>query len=275
LSKLVPRNGYILANRDDPNLEPILHVDWAPVLRVGLGDRADLKILNYEENEQGSSFDLEFRGKHWTRVKWAMWGLFNARNAAMAAMSAALASGLKDPTELDLSSLAGFRGVKRRQEVIAETDQLTLITDFAHHPTAVLSTIKSLRGHYPDRKLIICFEARSNTACRNIHETEFELAFDRADEIHLGAIFRAERYADSDRIDLPGMAARLGEKACAHASNEALEQMLLERLPQLNEAAVVVFFSNGSFDGVPQRVSESVAGLGIDAEVSCEKSGQH
>ncbi len=260
LIKLVPRNGYILANSDDPNLEPLLHVDWAPVLRVGLGDRADLKIRDYKENEEGSSFDLEFRGKHWAKVKWPMWGLFNARNAAMAALSSALASGLKDPTELDLSSLAGFLGVKRRQEILAETEKLTFLTDFAHHPTAVQSTIKSMRSRYPDRRLIICFEARSNTACRNIHETEFELAFDRADEIHLGAVFRAERYADSDRIDLPGMAERLGEKACAHGSNEALEQMLLERLPQLNEPAVVVFFSNGSFDGVPQRVSGSVAG---------------
>lgn len=265
LIKLVPANGCILANSDDPNLEPILHVDWAPVLRVGLGDRADLKIRDYEENEEGSSFSLEYHGKPWTTVRWPMWGLFNARNAAMAAMAAAMASGLKDPTELDLTSLGLFKGVKRRQEIIAETDKLTLITDFAHHPTAVLSTIKSMRGRYPDRKLIICFEARSNTACRKIHETEFELAFDRADEIHLGAVFRAERYAESDRIDMQGMAARLGEKACAHSSNEALEQMLLERLPKLDETAAVVFFSNGSFDGVPQRVSASVAGANAHA----------
>jgi UDP-N-acetylmuramate: L-alanyl-gamma-D-glutamyl-meso-diaminopimelate ligase len=258
LIKLVPGTGYILANSDDPNLEEILNVDWAPVLRVGLGDRADLKICDYEESPEGSSFTLEFKGRFWAKVKWGLWGLFNARNAAMAALSAALASGLKDPTELNLSALGQFHGVKRRQEVLADSDRLTVLTDFAHHPTAVRWTIKSMRGRFPDRKVIICFEARSNTACRKVHESAFELAFDRADEIHLGEVFRAECYAESDRIDLSGMAARLGEKACAHGSNKELERLLLERLPKLEEPAVVVFFSNGSFDGIPQRVARSV-----------------
>jgi UDP-N-acetylmuramate: L-alanyl-gamma-D-glutamyl-meso-diaminopimelate ligase len=172
----------------------------------------------------------------------------------MAALAAALGAGLEDPTQLDLSCLTDFHGVKRRQEILAASDDLTLMTDFAHHPTAVRETLHSLRGRYPDRRLILCFEARSNTACRKIHETAFELAFDAADEVHMGAVFRAERYADSDRIDLQGIARRLGEKAIAHPTNEALEENLSARLPELKRA-VVVFFSNGSFDGIPQRLA--------------------
>ena len=101
----------------------------------------------------------------------------------------------------------------------------------------------------------MCFEARSNTSCRNIHETEFELAFDLADEVLLGSVFRSERYSESERIDFPGMASRLGSKARHFATNQQLLLDLESRLTDLHNA-IVVFFSNGSFDGVPQKFSE-------------------
>lgn len=255
LLKLVPENGTILANSDDPELEDLLHIDWAPVLRVGLGDRADLRISGYVETEEGSEFDLIFKGKNWGHVSWPVWGLFNARNAAMAALASALASGLPDPLQFPLAALADFRGVKRRQETIHTTESITIMMDFAHHPTAVGQTLESLRARFPDHRLVMCFEARSNTACRNIHETAFELAFDKADEVHLGAIFRAERYADSERIDLAGMADRLGGKARAYKTNAELESGLKESLKS-GGRKVVVFFSNGSFDGVPERLAQ-------------------
>lgn len=259
LIKLVPKSGCILANSDDPNLEELLHIDWAPVIRVGLGERADLRIINFTEGPDGSSFDLVYRGKPWAHVEWGLWGLYNARNAAMAAMASAISSGVSDPTCFDLDCLKAFRGVKRRQEILAKSDRVTVMTDFGHHPTAIRDTLTSLKERYQGRRVIMCFEARSNTACRKIHETGFELAFDLAEEVHLGSVFRADRYADSERIDLGGMADRLGEKACAHVDNAALEQMLTDRIHQLTEQAVIVFFSNGSFDGVPQRIGESVS----------------
>jgi UDP-N-acetylmuramate: L-alanyl-gamma-D-glutamyl-meso-diaminopimelate ligase len=101
----------------------------------------------------------------------------------------------------------------------------------------------------------LCFEARSNTTCRKIHETAFELAFDEADEVHLGGVFRPERYADNERIDLAGMADRLGQKAVAYGSNEALAGTLEGRIRN-GLTGVVVFFSNGSFDGIPQRLAK-------------------
>jgi len=257
LLKLVPRNGWILANSDDPEVEGLLHLDWAPVLRVGLGDRADLRIRDYRESAAGSAFELVFHKQPWARIEWPVWGLHNARNAAMAALAASLAAGNADPTAFNLEALARFSGVKRRQELLLESGGLTLLTDFAHHPTAVRETIHSLRGRFPGRPLWVCFEARSNTACRKIHETAFELAFDAADAVHLGAVFRAERYPEGDRIDLAGIAGRLGAKAHAHASNSELEARLKEDLERSSEA-VVVFFSNGSFDGVPQRVVDFV-----------------
>ncbi|WP_238710459.1 UDP-N-acetylmuramate--L-alanine ligase [Oceanipulchritudo coccoides] len=254
LIKIVPENGTILVNSDDPALEDLLHINWAPVLRVGLGDRADLQILNYRESAEGSDFDLIFKGEEWGHVSWPVWGLFNARNASMAALASALASGCPNPVEFPLGALASFNGVKRRQETIHATESTTIMMDFAHHPTAVRHTLESLRGRFPEHRLVMCFEARSNTACRNIHETAFELAFDAADEVHLGAIFRAERYPESERIDLPAMALRLGSKAHAYSTNEELESGLKDSLSNGGKH-VVVFLSNGSFDGVPQRIA--------------------
>jgi UDP-N-acetylmuramate: L-alanyl-gamma-D-glutamyl-meso-diaminopimelate ligase len=258
LIKLVPRSGAIICNSDDAQLESLVHVDWAPVLRVGLGERADLRIHNFQEHAGGSSFDLVYRGRPWGTVEWQLCGLFNARNAAMAAMAAAHACGLADPTALSLSALQQFRGVKRRQEILLQQPQCTLISDFAHHPTAVRATLESLRARYPQHRLIAAMEARSNTACRNTHEAAFELALDTADSVHLGAVFRPERYPSDQRIDFSAMAARLGSKATAHHSNSALQQGLLEMLRTATQACIVVFFSNGSFDGVPAQLATAL-----------------
>ncbi|NBD37328.1 MAG: Mur ligase [Verrucomicrobia bacterium] len=254
LLKLVPANGAILANADDAEVEGLLDLDWAPVLRVGLSERADLRITDFEEGPRGAAFSLRFHGKPWGRIQWSLPGLFNARNFAMAAMAAARALGLRDPTEFPLGDPGRFRGVKCRQEVLSEGEGATILRDFAHHPTAVRETILSLRNRYPERPLHIAFEARSNTACRKIHETEFEIVFDLADRVHLGSVHRAERYPENDRIDFEGMVKRLGGKATAYTGNEELEAGLVKELGRRPEA-VVVFFSNGSFDGVAERVA--------------------
>lgn len=271
LIKLVPQSGWIVANSDDPAVEELLHVDWSPVRRVGLGERADLRIMDFGEDERGSSFNLVYRGTHWARIEWPVWGLYNARNAAMASLACALALSPKEPLDFNPESLNRYAGVKRRQEVLAADAGRCVLTDFAHHPTAIRETLRCLRARFPDHHLMVCFEARSNTACRKIHETAFELTFDEADEVFLGEVFRPERYPESDRIDLPMMAVRLGPKATAHARNRDLGDAVKRRLAVLKKA-VVVFFSNGSFDGVPQRVADWLngeserPGLGIDAK---------
>jgi len=257
LLRLVPANGTILANADDAEVEGLLDLDWAPVVRVGLAERADLRILDFEEGPDGAEFSLQFRGKSWGGIKWSLPGLFNARNFAMAAMAAARSLRLRDPTEFPLGDPGRFRGVKCRQEVLSGNAGPIILRDFAHHPTAVRETLVSLRNRYKERSLFLAFEARSNTACRKIHETEFELAFDAADQVHLGAIHRAERYPDNDRIDFEGIARRLGDKAVAYPDNSALERGLLEQLANKPES-VVIFFSNGSFDGIPDRVTAAV-----------------
>lgn len=253
LLKLVPENGQVLANADDAHLRTLLDFDWAPVHLVGAGADADLRIDGFAESATGSRFSLYWKGRLWGEVKWRLWGLFNARNAAMAALAAGLALFPGHPDRLRLEKLNDFQGVKRRQETLFDDDSVTIITDFAHHPSAIRQTLEALRQRYPGRTLTLCFEARSNTACRNLLEDEFEAAFGAADRIHLGEVFRAERYRDDERIDLPGIARRLGPRATAHSDNRSLLVGLKEALRK-EPGQVVCFFSNGSFDGIPQQL---------------------
>jgi UDP-N-acetylmuramate: L-alanyl-gamma-D-glutamyl-meso-diaminopimelate ligase len=256
VTRIVPGSGAVVANGDDPQLAPLLNIAWTSVWRVGVGEHNDLRIADFHENAGGSRFTLFWQDRVWADVEWSQWGVFNARNAAMAALGAALVAGhADDPTAFPLQSLSRFGGVRRRQEVLFDDGQLAVISDFGHHPTAIAGTLRSLRARFPGRRLAACFEARSNTACRRFHEDAFADALGTADRVHLGEVFRAERYADDDRINLHRMAARIGEGATAHGTNNALIEAVRGELGARSVPTVFCFFSNGSFDGA---ISEAV-----------------
>lgn len=256
--RLVPRNGWIVYNGDDPHLSRLLPVPWAQCVKVGTGAENDLVIRGFRENARGSGFQLVWRGTVWGKVEWKLPGLFNARNAAVAALAAGLAAKPEDPfCAIELGHLKHFQGVQRRQEIIAENGNTTVISDFGHHPTAIAATLESLRASYPDHQLTVAWEARSNTACRKVLQDQFTSAFRHADRVHLGAIHRPERYRDDERINLGEVSATLGPKSSVYPDNAALCAGLLAELRK-EPRQCVVFFSNGSFDGVIDEVAGQV-----------------
>jgi UDP-N-acetylmuramate: L-alanyl-gamma-D-glutamyl-meso-diaminopimelate ligase len=187
-----------------------------------------------------------------------MHGLFNARNAAMAALAAALSCGCESPMGFDLGALARFSGVRRRQDVLYEDAKWTVLEDFAHHPTAIAGALEGLRAAYPNRELIVSFEPRSNTARTSLFQDAFTQALSAADRIYLGAVHRAEMMEVDKRLDtlrMVGELSRDGRVAIAFEANEALfEQIKADRSTRMG--GVFVFFTNGSFDGVPQKTVE-------------------
>ena len=134
LTRIVPRNGWVVLNGDDANLKALGPLAWTRVVRVGLEEGNDLRIAGFRESADGAAFRLVWHGKPWADVKWAQSGIFNARNAAMAALAAGLALFPDDPTKLKLDSLPKFRGVKRRQELLVNTPKLKVIEDFRPPP---------------------------------------------------------------------------------------------------------------------------------------------
>ncbi|TVP76182.1 MAG: Mur ligase [Puniceicoccaceae bacterium] len=261
--RILPASGYALVNGDDAAIGAILPAPWTQVIRVGVDRGNDLVIRDFQDAPGGASFDLVWRGQVWTRVDWPLHGLFNARNGAMAALAAALASGCECPTDFDLSALARFRGVRRRQDVLHAGDRCVVLEDFAHHPTAVAAAIEALRAAYPERRMTVCFEPRSNTAATARFQAAFQTALGLADAVCLGAVHRGERMAVADRLDTDAMAGALsaaGGDAHAFKKNADLLRHLQQRLEEQPHGAageLVVFFTNGSFDGVPRALVES------------------
>lgn len=259
--RLVPRNGYIVANGDDENIAPLLeNVSWAPVLRVGTGENCDIRILNFRETPEGSEFDLTWRGNAWGHVAWAQSGIFNARNAAMAATACALYTATDKPEwAFPLENLSKFQGVKRRREILVDTPSLVAIEDFGHHPTALKLTLQALRERYPNRKLIAAFEPRSNTAVRKLLQHAFTDALGNADAALIAPVHHAS--GGAEKMNTAEVADALRSRGVEAHAPETTEQLLalLESLADAatpDAPALVVFFSNGAFGGIIKRFAD-------------------
>jgi UDP-N-acetylmuramate: L-alanyl-gamma-D-glutamyl-meso-diaminopimelate ligase len=263
-SRIIPRSGFAVVNGDDSNLRALGTMPWTSVIRVGTDEGNDTRIADFAETPAGSTFTLLWRGAEWARVKWTLSGIYNARNAAMAATAAGFSVSPDDPTRLSLDPLARFRGVKRRQEVLHATPQITVIEDFGHHPTAILETLRSFRAKFPGALLTAVFEPRSNTARIRTLQAGFERALSHADEVYLGPVSRAGALRDDERFDSEAVAENLeaqGINARQFASNAELHEALAaDTLPARGSPRVVVFFSNGSFDGIIGKYAASARG---------------
>ncbi len=263
--RLVPRNGYILYNGDDPNLMTLLPVPFTQCIKVGLGEDNDLRIKGFREQGDQSTFQLVWRGALWGKVTWPLTGRFNARNAAMAILAAGLSVRPEDPfCAIDPDCLRNYAGVKRRQEVLLQTDRLKVMEDFGHHPTAVMETLESLRARHPGWEIAACFEPRSNTARMAIFQREFQKALALADWCLISPVERAEKLPPDQRLDT-ALLARMLEAAGTPARAFNDNQVLLDNLKEAVEEAqkdtpvLVVFFSNGSFGGIISACAEHFA----------------
>ena len=263
LTRIVPRNGFIALNGDDDNIAALGPMEWTRTVRIGLRGHNDARIEDFAESAGGSRFRLSWKGREWADVRWSLPGLFNARNAAMAAVACGLALYPEEPDRLDLSALARFRGVRRRQEVLASAGGLTVIEDFGHHPTALGETLRSFRVRFPGARLTAVFEPRSNTARVKTLQEDFRRALGEADEVYLGPVNRGERLREEERFDGRAVAEALAKEGCAardFASNASLLAALSSAtLSERGPDRVVVFFSNGSFDGIIGRYAAEVA----------------
>ena len=262
LTRIVPRNGWIVLNGDDENLRALGPLPWTRVVRVGTGEGNDVRIGAFTEDAAGAAFTLLWKGKVWADIHWPLPGLYNARNAAMAATAAALVWNPAEPTSLQLDALARFRGVKRRQETLVDKPALKVIEDFGHHPTALAETLRSFRARFKGAILTAVFEPRSNTARTKTLQAGFSRALAEADEVFLGAVSRADKLAAEDRFDAEAVAQQL-EAQGVEAHAPATNQELLEKLSESTLGGsgernrVVVFFTNGSFDGIIAKYAKA------------------
>lgn len=245
---LVPGNGHIFINGDDPNCQRLVGRSPAPISTVGVGEGNTFRLRVADTTPASTTFELN--GDAFTVP---MMGEFNARNAAMA-VCAARFGGLSDG-EIR-AGLASFKGVRRRQQAVGEADGLTIIDDFGHHPTALRETLRGLRQRYPGRRLWAVFEPRSNTSRRNVLQHELIEALKEADGSVIAAVNSPERVPPESRLS-PEAVAKAVTAAGRESFHEPTTDAIIERLKERTRSGdVIIVFSNGGFDGIHGKLLE-------------------
>jgi len=250
LIRLVPRNGLLLANGDDPNLAPLLDVDYCPVKRMGLGGDNAIRATNVKLGATASEFELpSFR----FRINLA--GELNVRNA-LAVVAAAKQCGLSNKQIQE--GFQTFAGIKRRMEVRGIAGGVTVIDDFGHHPTAIRQTLKALRLRYAHEKLWAIFEPRSNTTRRRVFQAELVDAFADADAVVVSEVARLELLSEEERLD----PARLMEDLKAGGKEAAylpdVDSIVDHIARRVQGGDVICVFSNGGFGGIHGKLLQAL-----------------
>jgi len=248
LLNIVPSEGMVLLNADDPNCLDVAKKCPAPIVEVGFSENAGNHIRNPRHEGGVSSFEL-----FGVRFEVPLVGDFNIRNAAMAA-SAAHFYGV--PVEKIREALAAFKGIKRRQEVRGTVGGITIIDDFGHHPTAIRETLAGLRRRYLGARLWAVFEPRSNTTRRAVFQHELPKAFAEADGVFIAQVARLDQLPPEERLNPERVVADIAAMG-KPAFYEPTADEIVEKLKPLAQSGdVVVVFSNGGFDGIHQKLLE-------------------
>jgi len=249
---LLPDDGALIYCRDWEAVHQIVDstrnsLACKKTVSYGFHPESDRRIENFEEGQFGMRFRLDGQA-----FESCLSGRFNAQNLIGAAL-AAKEAGLSD-AEI-VTGVRGFRGLKRRQEVRAQIGNHLVIDDFAHHPTAIREVTQSLKQRYPDKKLVVLFEARSNTTRRKIFQKEFESAFVGADVVLLPQIFKPEALPEDDRLDISQLVESLQKDAIEAKGPLSTEQLLINCVNLSHKfACAFLLLSNGSFDGLHEKL---------------------
>jgi UDP-N-acetylmuramate: L-alanyl-gamma-D-glutamyl-meso-diaminopimelate ligase len=266
LVNLVPRRGRIVAfdsgDTSSASLNRCVQKAFCPVERYGASNRASWKIANLRLGEDRTSWSVLRDGKHWADFEFPLGGEYNVWNATAAA---ALGANYEISKDVLAKALKTFRSVKRRLEVKAQVNGITIIDDFAHHPTAIEQTILALRARYPKSRLWVVLEPRSNTMRRNVLQDALSRSLALADQVVIAAIFKSEAIPEAERLDLRRVIDEIqkrGRQARIFADADAIVNAIA---PELRERDVVAILSNGGFGDIYETLPQRLRGLAVQA----------
>jgi len=247
----VPEDGVIIAPAEDANVAKVLGAAKAKVVTYGL-EKGDVMPDYPRFSEDGTEFIMTRDGWSIGQFQTGMIGAHNLRNTT--AVMALL-------TEMDLyhedlpKALMEYKGTRRRQEYIGKCNGALVYDDFAHHPTAVIETIRAFKQAFTDRKIIALFEAESNTSRRRVFQNEFVNAFSRADEVcFIPALKKADNLADDEKLDINQVVTDInknGIKAELFPDVEALAEYVKS---VANADSLVLLMSGRDFRGIQKMI---------------------
>jgi len=260
LVNLLPRRGRIVAFDGSANVTECVAKAFCPVERYGFEPSSQWQMTAFQPGST-SRWTLLRQGKPFAKLELPMAGEHNALNATAAA---ALAAGYMQGQGIDAApiieeALRTFRSVKRRLEVRAELHGITVIDDFAHHPTAIRETLRALRSAYPGRRLIAVLEPRSNTLRRNVFEADLIDSLAAGNQVILSSVFKQENIPAHERLEPQRVIAALNQRGTPAQLLPDADSIAATLAPTLRAGDVVAILSNGGFGDIYTKLPAAIA----------------
>src|SRR5438132_2047452 len=256
LMNLVPGNGKLIAGWDSQPVRDVVASFGSKLFTrletFGTCDEADWQARNINYDEGMTHFDVFREGTKWAEFQTPLIGEFNIRNC-LAVIVAADAWGVERQAIID--ALATFKSVRRRCEVRGEVSGITVIDDFAHHPTAVRETLAALKLKYQDRRLVAVFEPRSTTSCHATFQKTYVDAFAPADYVIVSRVFDSQRAAEMVGVlDIYKMIEDISSQNTHALSLNDVNEIVKTLTDELRSGDVVAIMSNGAFGGIHEKL---------------------
>jgi UDP-N-acetylmuramate: L-alanyl-gamma-D-glutamyl-meso-diaminopimelate ligase len=251
LVNLVPRRGLLVAFDGSENVTECISHAFCRVERYGFKPESDWQIRNLRHIDGQTQWEVWRNGELWSELTMQLAGEHNALNATAAA---ALAVGQGISREAIRTGLATFKSVKRRLEVRDVIRGITIIDDFAHHPTAIRETLRALRSVYPDARLWAVLEPRSNTLRRKVLENDLVESLRIADRVILAGVYQQQRIPDAERLHPEDVVDRLNAAGTPAELHPGAVEIVESLASELKAGDVVAILSNGGFDGIYEKL---------------------
>ncbi len=250
----VPRHGSVVVNTWSEGAVAAIRDATAPIVRVGPDGDCDLRLVAWSADGGRSTAEVVWRGEE-LELELPMAGFHNLQNAAMA-VAAAICSGVGARDAFTAVGL--FPGVARRLEVVGEVADITVVDDFAHHPTALAVTIDAARQRWPGRRLVVAFEPRSLTAARRVFEAAYIESLSAADFVMVAPPYHRNRLDPAEVLDRNALSVVLAEKGVDSSMPEDEADVVPCLLEVLKPGDVVVGCSSGAFGNMHTKLMEAL-----------------
>ncbi|HMG85056.1 MAG TPA: UDP-N-acetylmuramate:L-alanyl-gamma-D-glutamyl-meso-diaminopimelate ligase [Terracidiphilus sp.] len=251
LVNLVPRRGLLVAFDGSPNVDECISKAFCRVERYGFKAESDWQIRNLRYADGKTKWEVWHHGGLWSELAMQLAGEHNALNATAAV---ALASGQGIRKDAIRSALASFKSVKRRLEVRDVIRGITIIDDFAHHPTAIRETLRALRSVYPDARIWAVLEPRSNTLRRKVLENDLIESLRLADRVMMTGVYQQQRIPDAERLHPEDVVDALSAAGTPAELHPDATEIIASIAPRLQSGDVVAILSNGGFDDIYEKL---------------------
>ena len=257
LLRSIPQDGLLVANGEDKNIRDIIHhASSKNVITYGVtaGDYR-LEDRNPHSDEGFQTFFIKCPDGKKVKIQLSVFGLHNAMNALG---TFALCNELEWDQEKVAKALSLFQGVRRRFQVLKESDQGVVIEDFAHHPTAARATLGALKERYPDCDIIAVFEPRSASSRRSVFQKHYVNAFSHADRVFVAPPFREFEIQEDQRFSSKNLVQDLNVRGTPAYFYDDVEKMAKAIVQSIKKKSVIVVMSNGPFGGIHSLLTKLI-----------------